>query len=303
MKKPGLILWIKRIAEASLAWGFYFLLKVFPVDIASAVMGKFLRLIGKIIPVSNVARTNLDIAFPHKSPAEKKEIVLASWENLGRVVGEFPHLKQLAQENFRTNIIGKEQIEKIKHSGQSAILFSGHLANWEVLAAVAGHNGLPLSVVYRPASNPLTESLFQYGRKGIARAQYPKNRDGAKQILKALKGNDILAMLVDQKMNDGMEVPFFGKPAMTAKAIAEFALRQHVPIYPTRIKRNKGATFTVEVSPALGLPDTGDHTQNVLLLLTTINKLLENWITEQPQDWFWLHKRWPKPLYINGSGN
>ena len=152
--------------------------------------------------------------------------------------------------------------------------------------------------MYRPASNPLTESLYQYARKDISRAQYPKNREGAKQIVKALRNsNEVVAMLVDQKMNDGAEVPFFGKPAMTAKAIAEFALRQNVPVYPVRIKRNKGATFTVEILPALILPESSDHTKNVLNLLTTINGLLEQWITQSPTDWFWLHRRWPKELY------
>ena len=297
MRKVSLFTHFKRVAEATLAWSFYFVLRLLPVDVASAAMGKLLRLIGRIAPVSHVARVNLDLAFPHKTAAEKQEILLGCWENVGRVVGEFPHLRQIAQENERITIIGEEYMQDIKHSGQSAILFSGHFANWEMLAAVASHNGLPLSVVYRPASNPLTESLYQYARRGIARAQYPKNREGAKQILKALKGNDILAMLLDQKMNDGVEVPFFGHPAMTAKAIGEFSLRQNVPIYPARIKRNKGATFTVEILPALVMPDSGDHTQNILTLLTTINGLLEQWITEKPEDWFWLHRRWPKELY------
>lgn len=297
MKKRGVFVQIKRVLEAAVAWGFYWLLKALPVNVASAAMGKLARILGPLIPVSNIARTNLSIAFPHKTAAEKKRIILDSWENLGRVVGEFPHLLKIAEENKRITIIGKEYIEEIRNSGKSAILFSGHLANWEIFGAVAHQEGMPLSLVYRPASNPLTEALYSYARKNIARALYPKSREGAKQIIKGIKNGEVLAMLVDQKMNDGMEIPFFGKPAMTAKAIAEFALRQNVPIYPARIKRNNGTSFTVEILSALVMPSSDDHTQNVLTLLTTINGLLEQWITEAPNDWFWLHRRWPKELY------
>lgn len=298
MKKRGVLVWIKRVLEGSVAWGFYGLLKLLPVDIASAAMGKFLRVVGSFIPVSNVARVNLDIAFPHKTAAEKKEILSGCWENLGRVVGEFPHLQQLRQDTKKVTVIGAEYAEEIKRSSKSAIIFSGHLGNWEILSGVASQYELPLSVVYRPASNPFTEALYQYARKNITRAQFQKNRGGAKQIVKALRNNDtVLAMLVDQKMNDGVEVPFFGKPAMTASAIAEFALRQQVPIYPARTIRTNGTSFRVEMLPALKLPNSDSHTQNVLELLTTINQLLENWITEKPEDWFWLHRRWPKPLY------
>jgi KDO2-lipid IV(A) lauroyltransferase len=299
MKKSGVMVLIKRVAEASVAWGAFFLLKALPIDVASAAMGKFTRFVGPFIPVSNVARVNLDIAFPDKSAVEKKEILRGCWENLGRVVGEFPHLEKIVAEQKRITLIGQQYVDEIRARGKSAIFFSGHIANWEIFGAVSHQQGVPLSLVYRPASNPLTEALYSYARRNIARALYPKNREGAKQIVKALRGSEVLAMLVDQKMNDGTEVPFFGKPAMTAKAIGEFSLRQNVPIYPARIKRNKGVSFTVEVMPALVMPNTGDHTQNVLALLTTINQLLESWITEKPEDWFWLHRRWPKPLYIN----
>lgn len=298
MKKHGALRTVSRLAEAALAWGFYFLLKLLPVEVASAAVGKLARWLGPFIPVSHVARVNLAIAFPHKIKAEKEKILRGCWENLGRVVGEFPHLRQIAQEDNRVTIIGGHYVHEIKRSGKSAILFSGHLANWEVLAATAALQGIPVSLVYRPASNPWTESLYQYARRGITRAQYPKNRDGAKQILQALKHSDeVMAMLVDQKMNDGVAIPFFGKPAMTAKAIAEFALRYQVPVYPIRIQRNKDVNFTIEILPRLTMPEGSEHAEKVVALLTTINQLLEQWIAQKPEDWFWLHRRWPKEIY------
>lgn len=282
---------LKRILEAAIAWGFYYLLKILPVDVASGMMGKLARLVGLWIPVSRVAWINLGIALPHKTGAEKKEIIKGCWENLGRVVGEFPHLSSIANADSRVSITGLEHLETIKNSGKSSILFSGHLANWEIIGAMAHRLGLPVSLVYRHANNPLTDALYHHARRNIAAKFYPKNREGARMILQGIKRGETFGMLVDQKMNDGMEVPFFGKPAMTAKAIADFAIRQNIPIYPVRIQRLQGVHFAMEILPPLA-PEA-----DALTLLTSINKIVEEWIIANPSQWFWLHRRWPKPLY------
>ena len=291
MKKASVWLRIKRPFEAAIAWGFYYLLKILPVDIASSLMGKLARTIGLWIPVSRVAWVNLGIAFPQKTDVEKKSIILDCWENLGRVVGEFPHLSAIVNNDTRIRITGLEHLDAIKNSSKSSILFSGHFANWEIIGAMAHRLGLPVSLVYRHADNPLTNALYHHARKNVGAKFYPKNREGARMILQGIKRGEVFGMLVDQKMNDGLEVPFFGEPAMTAKAIADFSIRQNIPIYPIRIIRLKGVHFHMELMPALA-PETDAFT-----LLTRINKLLEEWITEHPSQWFWLHRRWPKPKY------
>jgi KDO2-lipid IV(A) lauroyltransferase len=100
-------------------------------------------------------------------------------------------------------------------------------------------------------------------------------------------------MLVDQKMNDGIAVPFFGRDAMTAPAIAELALRYDCTVLPARVERLPGAKFHVTVFPPHPLPTSGDKAADVLALMTTINATLEGWIRERPGHWFWLHRRWP----------
>lgn len=288
---------VKRFLEAAIAWGFYYLLKILPVDIASSLTGKLARAIGLLLPVSRVAWVNLELAFPHKTKAEHREIIRNCWENLGRVLGEFPHISQIAQDDNRVSITGLEHLENIKNSDKSSILFSGHFANWEIIGAMAHRLGLPVSLVYRHANNPMTDALYRHARKGAAAKFYPKNREGARMILQGIKRGEVFGMLVDQKMNDGLEVPFFGKPAMTAKAIADFAIRQNIPIYPVRIQRLKGVHFQMELLPPLA-PET-----DALTLLTRINTMLEEWITDKPEQWFWLHRRWSKPLYRKNASN
>ncbi len=122
----------------------------------------------------------------------------------------------------------------------------------------------------------------------------PKGGQGAVRLLRAIKNGQSLAMLVDQKMNDGIAVPFFGRDAMTAPAIAEFALRYDMPIIPVRVVRTKGCHFEATVYPPLEYEKTGDEEKDSLIIMTKINALLESWIREHPAQWFWVHKRWPK---------
>jgi KDO2-lipid IV(A) lauroyltransferase len=100
-------------------------------------------------------------------------------------------------------------------------------------------------------------------------------------------------MLVDQKMNDGIAVPFFDRPAMTASAVAELALKFRCPVVPLRCERLGGAHFRVTALPPLLLPDTGDRIADSYSLMLNINQLIESWIREHPEQWLWLHRRWP----------
>jgi KDO2-lipid IV(A) lauroyltransferase len=117
--------------------------------------------------------------------------------------------------------------------------------------------------------------------------------DGAREIVTALKGGAAIAMLMDQKLNEGLPVPFFGRPAMTAPAIAQFALKFRCPVYPARAERLGGSRIRVTVLPPLDIRETGDKEADIFKILTDINMLLESWIRERPEQWLWIHRRWP----------
>ncbi|MGH6975804.1 MAG: lysophospholipid acyltransferase family protein, partial [Stellaceae bacterium] len=114
-----------------------------------------------------------------------------------------------------------------------------------------------------------------------------------RDLLRHLHQGGHVAMLVDQKMNDGIAVPFFGRDAMTAPAIARLALRFNCPIVPVRVERLTGAHFRFTVLPRLELTDRRDTADNVLATMTRITALLEEWIVARPEQWLWLHRRWP----------
>ena len=133
----------------------------------------------------------------------------------------------------------------------------------------------------------------QHGRAAVEGALIPKGPTGARKLLKSLKAGKHLAMLVDQKMNDGIPVPFFGRDVMTAPALAELALRYDCPVVPARVVRLKGARFLLKVFPPLELIKTGNHQADVVANMAQVNALIEQWVRETPEQWLWLHNRWP----------
>lgn len=270
-------------------------MRVLPINMASGLGGWLGRILGPHLSVSSRAVRNLTDAFPEKSKAEIAAIVRAMWDNLGRVAAEYPHLSEINvyDPGGRVEVTGAEYVDLLRDDGDAGIFFSGHIANWEIVSLGATQRDLPLDRVYREANNRLVEWLYQHGRAAVEGALIPKGAAGARVLLRSLKDKRHLAMLVDQKMNDGIPVPFFGRDAMTAPALAELALRYDCPVVPARVVRLKGARFQLKIFPPLELIRTGDHKADVAANMAQVNALLEQWIRETPEQWLWLHNRWP----------
>ena len=126
---------------------------------------------------------------------------------------------------------------------------------------------------------------------------FPKGAEGGRAALAHLRDGGVLAMLTDQKMNDGIAVPLFGHAAMTASAGAALALRFRAKMHPAHVERLGPARFRVIVEAALPLPDSGDRTADIAALTAAMNACLERWIRARPAEWLWLHRRWPKEHY------
>lgn len=282
---------VRQRLEALAARALLAVMRALPVDAASALGGFLARLIGMRLKVSDVARRNLANAFPDKSAAEIETIVREVWDNLGRVAGEFPHIHVLMRD--RVEVVGIEHMESLRDDGQCGLFVSAHFGNWELNGALAVREGLPLTLVYRAANNPWVEDLYRRGRNAAGVGQIQKGSEGAREIMAVLKAGGHVGMLVDQKMNDGIAVPFFGRDAMTAAAVARFSLKFHCPVVAAKVERLKGAHFRMTLYPPMDLPDTGDSHADNMAVMTAMNRMIEGWIRERPGQWLWLHKRWP----------
>lgn len=275
---------------ARIALGLFGLL---PLDLASAFGGWLGRTLGPRLPVHRVAMKQLQRAMPELDDAARDAALLGMWENLGRLLAEYAHLGEI-EVGKHIELVGGEQIRKVTESGKSAIFVSGHYGNWELISHAGRHYGLPMVLVYRAANNPLTEELLQSLRAPIGAKHVPKGVRAARALLQALHGNESLGMLVDQKQNTGLPVPFFGRDAMTAPAVAELALRMQCPVIPIRVIRLGGTRFRIETETPMQFQTSGNREADTLSALKQINRLLEGWIRERPDHWFWVHRRWPK---------
>jgi len=271
---------------AGLIYGVFGLL---PVDAASWAGGAFGRLVGPRLKVTNTARRNLKRVFPELSDGEVKRTITAMWDNLGRTAGEHPHLAKFDpyRPNSRVEVVGTEYLDAEKESGKPGIFFAGHIANWELCPLTATKRGIALHTVYRRANNPFFDRIVQKSRAVLGGDLLPKGSEGAKSTLRVLRSGEHLAMVVDQKMNDGIEVPFLGRGAMTAPAAAELALRYDCPLIPVRVERLGGAHFRVTVFPPLEKPNSGDRQADAAQLMATVNAQIGDWIRERPEQWLW----------------
>ena len=177
-------------------------------------------------------------------------------------------------------------------AGRRMIIFSGHIANWEIAALAAAQYGARITQIYRAANNPLVDRLIARFRGD--RGEYiPKGAAAARRAFAALYRGEHLTLLADQKLNDGIAVPFFGRPAMTAPALALLALRFDCDVLPARVERLEGAHFRLTVFPPLPLLRSGNPQADVAALTARVNAILEAWIRDRPEQWLWVHRRWP----------
>jgi KDO2-lipid IV(A) lauroyltransferase len=271
------------------------LFRLLPLDAASALGGWLGRAIGPRLGVTKRAAINLRRALPKLDAAAARRVMRDMWDNLGRVVAEYPHLAEFRVygDDGRIEFVGDDILDPVIAAGKSAIFISAHYGNWEIATMAATQRGLDVAEIYRAANNPWIDRLIASYRDSVGSELIPKGTIAARRSIAALRDHRHLAMLVDQKMNDGIKVPFFGRDAMTAPALAQLALRFDCAIMPARVERVKGARFRIVMSPPIEIVRTGDRRADTLAIMTAVNEEIESWLRERPEMWLWLHRRWP----------
>ena len=285
--------------EAWLLRGVLGLFRVLGPVGASNFAGGLARNIGPLLPVARVADANLRLALPELDASARRRVIRGMFENLGRTMGEVPHLAGLRRTTSGPGweMEGEAIVRVAAEKNGPAIFVSAHFGNWEMLPPAAARCGVHMASMYRAANNPFVDRVINRLRQqamGRETILFPKGSAGARGAMAHLARGGYLGILMDQKMNDGIAVDFFGHPAMTAPALAALALRFRCPVIPGYVRRIGPARLRVTCEPALPLPDTGDRQTDIALLTRAVNERFEHWIRATPECWFWLHRRWPK---------
>ncbi|MCB9981803.1 MAG: lysophospholipid acyltransferase family protein [Rhodospirillales bacterium] len=286
---------LKQFRYAGEAFGLAFLFLVFlilPATTASNLGGWLGRNIGPKLAASRKARRNLSRVFPDISEARSDEIITGMWEHLGRVIAEYPHLETLALDH--TQIIGQENLQNALNNPNGAIFFGAHLGNWEINgAAVLLQAGQEVALSYRAPNNPWSNKLLMRARTlGGRLPAYSKSRQGGKAMMETVKNGGALGILIDQKYNQGINVPFFGLEAMTNPFFVQLAQKYSCALVPIRNRRLDGANFSLSVYKSLEIFEDDGKPRAIEDVIGDAHALLEEFILETPEQWLWLHRRW-----------
>ena len=277
----------------ALLWG---ICRCLPVDAASclgACLGGGVYYIAR--KKNRIALHNMRKCFPEKSEQEYRVILKKMWQHFGRMIAELPHLPHMGD---RTTSEGEEYLLQMRDDNIGGFICGAHFGNFG-LAGVKTHQvGITLHPVYRAANNPWVEKYIYQKRRLTPDTQLiPKGISGARIMVDLLRKGEHIGILCDQKMREGIMVPFFGHPAPTAPAIAHLALKMNVPIFPAWIRRTRGAHYIIEVEKPMKIISSGDRNADALAIMTEINHHVERWIRAYPEQWLWIHHRWPKDEY------
>ncbi len=286
----------------ALVRGLFALARRLGPDRSSEVSGAMLRRLGPLTPQHRIALRNLRAAFPEKGEEEIRAILAGAWDNLGRTVAEYAHLGDLFDFDPEADTPGRIEVEGIEHfvalreDGRPGIVFSAHLANWELPAICAARFGLDATAVYRPPNDPAAARMVHEVRSqtmgGLAAA-----RQGAAFVMNGvLERGGHLGMLVDQHFTRGVPVAFFGRPAMANPILGKLARRFDCPVHGVRVIRLPGGRFRLELTPPLDLPRDAGGEIEVQGAMQAMTSVVEGWVREHPDQWLWMHRRWRTPV-------
>jgi Kdo2-lipid IVA lauroyltransferase/acyltransferase len=263
---------------------------------ASALGRRIFRTIGPRLDKTRIFRRNLTLAFPEKPAGEIEALIRQIWGNLGAVLAEYPHLRTyaVAGKPDRLEIVINNDSPVFQHTGKAAVFVSAHLANWEIPLASAIRLGLPVSVLYTPLQNPWLDRMLYKARARMGINMLPRD-SGVRTLVRELGSGRSIGLLVDQRVDSGEPVPFFGLEMNTSTTPARLALRYHCDLIPIRVQRLGGARFRVSFEPPITpVPGITDEHMKILDMTRQLNELFETWIREQPRDWLCSKRRWAK---------
>jgi Kdo2-lipid IVA lauroyltransferase/acyltransferase len=296
-------LWkIGEVGMIGVVRGVFALARALGPDRSSAIGGAIARRLGPLLPQHRIGLENLRAAFPDKSEAEIRAILAGAWENIGRLGAEYPHLGQLFDYDHYSGEIGRIEVDGIEHfialaeDGKPALIFSAHLANWELPPICAARYGLDSTVVFRPPNEPAAAHVLHEIRSQTMGGLEAARQGAAFAMRGVLERGGHLGMLIDQHFTRGVTVDFLGRPAFTNPIMGKFARAFDCPVHGVRVIRLPAGRFRLQLTPALDLPRDAEGLVDVQGAMQAMTRVVEDWVREHPEQWLWMHRRWRPPL-------
>ena len=269
----------------------FFLFKLLGLNISSALGGKLFEIIGPLFRSKKLIHSNLKKAFPNINLDSLHKITQLMWNNYGRVFAEYMFIKYFREDvsNKNIKIEGQDILEDIKRKNKSVVFVSGHLSNFELMAMHIEKSGIKLSAIYRPLNNIFLNKIMERIRKKyICKYQIKKGIGGMKKLIHLKKLNYSTALMIDQRVSQGIRSDFFNQKALTTTIPAQLVKKFKIPIVPIFIERINNINFKIVIKN----PITFDNEETTKTITDKLNLVLEKMISYKPELWIWSHNRW-----------
>ena len=259
--------------------------------VSSNLSGKIFEKIGPFFRSKKIILSNLKRAYPDKSSEDLNKIINLMWNNYGRFFAEFMFIKDFRKGKLseKIEIEGKEILDDIKINNKQVIFISGHFSNFELMAMCLEKSGIKLSAIYRPLNNIFLNQIMETLRKKyICRNQVKKGIGGLKKLIQFKKNNLSTALMIDQRVSEGILSNLFNKKALTTTIPAQLVKRFNIPIVPVYIERTDVIKFKISIRPPINF----SKNSTIESITDELNLILEKMITKKPEQWIWSHNRW-----------
>jgi KDO2-lipid IV(A) lauroyltransferase len=238
---------------------------------------------------------NLTRSFPEKSTTEIKHLAKKSFESFFRLVADYFVIPGLTKKNLHqwVKIDGMEHYLNACKEDKGVLMFGGHLGNWEIGNAALAISIKPFIFVYRVFDSPLVEKGITRIRASCGNVSLSKER-AMRPMIRLLKKGFSIYLLIDQNVDwrEGVFVDFFGRDACTTSGLALLASHTKAPVLPAFTRLLPDGTYLMEIGPKVDIVNTGNRDKDVLTNTQLFTKIIENYIRQYPEQWFWMHQRW-----------
>ena len=282
---------IKYFFEFIFIITFFFIFKIIGYKKAISLGEIIGRKIGPYFRSNSKIQKNLEISEIGNSIDERQTIINNMWGNYGKILAEYVFIKEFRQKNLSKNIevFGQNFLEEIKKDKRPVIFISGHFNNFELMAMHLEKSDIDLAAIYRPLNNKFLNPIMERIRKNyICKKQIKKGISGTKEILKYFKLGTSIALMVDQRVSEGISCKFFKMNALTTTIPAQFVKKFNCSVVPIYIEREENNQFKIEIMKPLKFPEN----ESIETITTYINKILEEMVKKNPAQWIWTHDRW-----------
>ena len=269
----------------------FVIFKLLGVKFSSNLSGKIFEKIGPFFRSKKIIHSNIKKAFPNTNLENIEKISKSMWNNYGRIFAEYIFIKDFRSGNLssKIEIDGEEILEEINKSKKQVVFVSGHLSNFELMAMCIEKSGIKLSAIYRPLNNIFLNKIMERIRKKyICKNQIKKGIGGLKQLINLKKKNYSTALMIDQRVSEGILSNFFNEKALTTTIPAQLVKKFNIAVVPIYIERIKGINFRIKVNNPINFPQE-TSIQNIT---DKLNQILEKMIYKNPNQWIWSHNRW-----------